>query len=334
MDAQTALHLACVEARKWLGVTSPNPPVGAAALDAEGNLLAVTAHHKAGEAHAEAALLALCHERGTLERIHTLCVTLEPCNHYGRTPPCTRAIIAAGIKHVVIGARDPNPDVKGGGADTLRAAGIEVSEIHSPKCLWLTHAFMHSARTGMPWVTVKRAFQSNGSMVPPKGQKTFTSPASLKLAHQLRKKADAILTSASTILADNPEFTVRHVPEHYGKRRWLAIIDRHGRIPQSYIVEAEKRNINIAIYTDIAKGLQWLNYHGARDVLVEAGPTLSTSILESGLWAMAVDIKQTAAGADTIDVRFNPSHTPDLQADTFDWNLFLPAEDESGNTLR
>ena len=325
MDAAHALHLACAEARKWLGATSPNPPVGAAALDAEGNLIAVAAHHKAGEAHAEAALLKLCHEQGTLSKIHTLCVTLEPCNHHGRTPPCSEAIIAAGIKHVVVGITDPNPHVKGGGIARLREAGIRVTVgLNEAECEWLIHAFSHSVRTGMPWITVKRAFDEHGSMIPPMGQTTFTSPASLRLSHQLRKKADAIITGSGTILADAPRFTVRHVPEIIGKRRHLIIMDRRGRVPQSYLDRAREDGFEASIHTDIHKAIQYLAGLNVRDVLAEAGPAISQAILESGLWTMRVDIHK--GEPDKIDVEFNPRHTSGLSTDAFSWDHFLPAE--------
>lgn len=217
------MRLACAEARKWLGATSPNPPVGAAALDSEGKILALTAHQRAGELHAEAVLIEQCRRQNLLHLIDTLCITLEPCNHHGRTPPCTEAIIAAGIKRVALGARDPNPHVKGGGIERLKQAGIEViSGINEDECRQLISSFAYAVQTGKPFVTLKRAFDPHGSMIPPPGQKVFTSPGSLRFAHRLRKKSDAILTGSGTILADNPLFTVREIPDFPGKRRfWL-----------------------------------------------------------------------------------------------------------------
>ena len=284
---RAALH----EARLWLGATSPNPAVGAAALDADGQILAVAAHRRAGTDHAEAALLKKCHDLGLAGRIHTVCVTLEPCNHHGRTPPCSEALIAAGVQRVVIGITDPNPQVKGGGAARLRQAGIEVIEqVESEACQQLIHSFLFHARTGHPFVTIKQAFDEKGSMIPPVGHTTFTSPTSLKLAHQLRKKADAILTGSGTILADHPAFTVRHVPDFSDKQRVLAILDRRKRVPDTYFEAARARNLLPLRYDSLDFCLSDLESRGIRDVLVESGPNLSRSLLESAHVALSVTI--------------------------------------------
>jgi diaminohydroxyphosphoribosylaminopyrimidine deaminase/5-amino-6-(5-phosphoribosylamino)uracil reductase len=318
-----AMQAACAEARKWLGASSPNPPVGAAALDAKGNILAVAAHQKAGEPHAEAALLQICKERNWLAQVHTLCVTLEPCNHQGRTPPCTEAIIASGIKYVAIGTRDPNPNVKGGGAEYLRQAGLDVAVgIDEEECRQLIAPFAYSVRNGRPWITIKRAFDESGSMIPPLGQKTFTSNESLLLAHLLRKKADAILTGSGTILADSPLFTVRHAPDFTGKRRWLGILDQRGRVPDGYLELAAANGLDAVIYSDIKDALTDLTNKGVQDLLVEAGPALSQVILDSQPWAMSVII--THSGSDRIDVDFNPRETMPFSTAKFRWDYFLP----------
>jgi diaminohydroxyphosphoribosylaminopyrimidine deaminase/5-amino-6-(5-phosphoribosylamino)uracil reductase len=326
-----AMSAACAEARKWLGATSPNPPVGAAALGADGNILAVAAHKKAGEAHAEAALLEICRAQNLLPRVHTICVTLEPCNHHGRTPPCSEAIIKAGIKRVVVGACDPNPNVKGGGIERLKEAGIEVvAGVNEDECRQLIHAFAYSVQTKRPWITIKRAFDVNGSMIPPKGQKTFTSPTSLRLAHRLRKKADAILTGSGTVLADAPLFTVRHTKDFAGKKRTLAILDRRGRVPQSYLKAAHEVGFVSIIFQDISAAIEGLAQSGVRDVLVEAGPTLAQVILDSGLWAMSVTIRQTSQQGgqenDTVEAEFNPAQPMPFDTNKFRWDYFLPEE--------
>ena len=300
-----AMRRACDEARLWLGATSPNPPVGAVGLDAAGQMIAVAAHRKAGEDHAEAALLKECREKNLLPRLHTLCVTLEPCNHHGRTPPCSEAIIAAGVSRVVIGTSDPNPQVKGGGADRLRQAGIEVIEnVETELCRHLIHAFAFHAITGKPFVTVKRAFNTNRSMIPPVGQKTFTSHDSLVLAHRIRKKADAIITGSGTILADSPSFTVRHVPDYRGKRRVLAILDRRGRVSDTYMAEATARGFDVRVYEHLDSCFSDLEKRGIRDIMVESGAILSDSILDSPFWTMCVDIHQ--GNPDRVETRFNP----------------------------
>lgn len=322
---QQAMHQAALEARRWLGATSPNPPVGAAAVDAEGRVLAVTAHHRAGEAHAETALIESCRDRNLLSRVDTICVTLEPCNHHGLTPPCTEAILRSGIKKVAIGTRDPNRHVKGGGIERLQEAGIDVLiGVAEEECRQLIHAFAHREATGRPFVTVKRALNREGSMIPPEGQKTFMSPESLRFAHRLRKKSDAILTGSGTILADHPLFTVRHVPDHPGKRRWLAILDRRGRITGDYIAAASGRGLDVVIYRDFVAALVDLAARGAQDVLVEAGPALSESLLDSGLWTMSVTLRQ--GDKDTIDVAFHPREPLPFDARQFRWDYVLPQE--------
>jgi diaminohydroxyphosphoribosylaminopyrimidine deaminase/5-amino-6-(5-phosphoribosylamino)uracil reductase len=322
---EKAMREAVFEARKWLGATSPNPPVGAVALDEAGQVIATAAHQKAGELHAETLLIEACRDQKILEDLHTMCVTLEPCNHQGRTPPCTDAIIAAGIKRVVIGTRDPNPRVTGGGIEKLRAAGVEViTGVAEEECRQLMHAFLYNVKTGKPWVTVKRALTRDGSMIPPAGQKTFTSPSSLLLAHRLRKKSDAILTGSGTVLADHPLFTVRHVQDYPNKRRWLGILDRRGRTPSNYIEEAKTRGLDVVIYQNIAEAFDNLAEKGAQDVLVEAGPTLSESLLDSRLWTMSVTVRQ--AETDTIDVAFNPKTPLPFDAQQFHWDNVLPQD--------
>ena len=298
------MHTACTEARKWLGATSPNPPVGAVALNKYGEVMAVAAHKRAGTAHAETQVIATCGDT----KIDTLVVTLAPCNHQGRTPPCTEAIIRAGIKHVVIGTTDPNTHVKGGGIERLQQAGIEIiNHVNEDECRGLIHAFAYHARTGKPWITVKRAFNVDGSMIPEVGQKTFTLPESLRLAHQLRKKADAIITGSGTVLADNPLFTVRHVADFPDKKRWLGILDRRGRVPETYLHDAAARGFMPVIYHDNNEAVRDLTAKGAQDILVESGPALSQTFLDSGLWVMRVDIHQD--NPDRVVTSFNPTES-------------------------
>jgi len=325
VSPEKAMQTACAEARKWLGATSPNPAVGAVALDSHGEILAVTAHTRAGELHAEAMLIAKAHSEGFLDKIHTLCVTLEPCNHQGRTPPCVDAIIRSGIKRVVIGTRDPNPHIKGGGIEKLQQVGIEVvCGVNEEECKQLIHAFAYSVKTGKPWITVKRAFNTNGTMIPPPGQKVFTSKESLRLAHRIRKKCDAIITGSSTVLADSPLFTVRHTPDYLEKRRWLAILDRRGRVPESFATAAKLRHIDTVFYRDVNEAIKDLAVKGVQDILVEAGPALSQAILDAGLWEMAVTIYQ--GEPDRVEATFNPRTKLPFDIKQFRWEWWLPEE--------
>jgi diaminohydroxyphosphoribosylaminopyrimidine deaminase/5-amino-6-(5-phosphoribosylamino)uracil reductase len=260
-----------------------------------------------------------------LPKIAMVCVTLEPCNHHGRTPPCTEALINAGIKRVAIGARDPNPKVIGGGIGRLQQAGIEViCGVNESECQQLMHAFAYQAQTGKPWITIKRAFDRNGSMFPAPGQKTFTSEKSLILAHRLRKKADALITGSGTILADHPLFNIRHVADYPGKRRWLAILDRRGIVPESYLAEAKNRGLDALIYNDIEQAIADLAARGAQDILVEAGPGLSQAMLDANLWTMAANIRQGDTD-DFINVDFNPRERLPFRPEDFSWEAILPA---------
>lgn len=302
-------------ARAYEGATAPNPPVGCVLLDAAGTELAVGAHRRAGTPHAEALAIAAAREHGFLNRIHTVVVTLEPCNHCGRTPPCTEAILATPAKQIWIACRDPNPQVQGGGAERLRSVGRSVrflGDIADPNAASLVaHAerliapFARHSRTGWPFVTVKQAISGSGGMIPPAGQKTFTSPASLTLAHRLRRRADAVITGSGTVLADNPQFTVRLVPDHPGKRRLLVILDRRGRVPPAYIEAARERGFEVRVASELMAALEDLGRAGAMEVLAEAGPALTASLLDGNLWDEHVLIEQGAAadGTDRVTVR-------------------------------
>jgi diaminohydroxyphosphoribosylaminopyrimidine deaminase/5-amino-6-(5-phosphoribosylamino)uracil reductase len=310
------LYASVGAAARYRGATSPNPPVGAAALDANGRLLGIAAHERAGTPHAEAKLIAELRAQGKLAEVHTLLITLEPCNHTGRTPPCTRAILEAGIPHVIYGAPDPNPRVAGGGAQALREVGVNVELVTDATareaCAELIAPFKRWSTTGLPYVTVKTAWTGN-SMIPPQGRKTFTSEFSLKLAHELRRRADAIITGSGTVLADDPEFTVRRVPDHPGRRpRILVVMDRRGRVPADWLNQAENRGFEVWVRHDAREAIKELGECGALEVLVEAGPSLSGFFLSEGLWQEHVLIRKSNLGeADTIDVyRNRPEDRP------------------------
>jgi diaminohydroxyphosphoribosylaminopyrimidine deaminase / 5-amino-6-(5-phosphoribosylamino)uracil reductase len=304
---ENALNEAIQAARAYEGRTAPNPPVGAAALDAHGRVISVQAHPGAGNPHAEAMLLRDCEARGLLADVHTVVVTLEPCAHTGRTPPCSEALVQAasgpcrGLKRVVYGAEDPNPLVSGRGARILSDAGLEVIAARHAASAELILPFGKWITTRRPWVTVKTVHRAEGadfgaSMIPPPGAKTFSSDSSLRLAHTLRRRADAILTGSGTILADNPLFTVRHVPDHAsdqggGRDRWLVVLDRRGRIPAPWLEQARERGLKPHRAETLEDALTFLGEKGCIEVLVEAGPTLSAAVLSSGLWDRHVVIR-------------------------------------------
>ncbi|HTN60090.1 MAG TPA: bifunctional diaminohydroxyphosphoribosylaminopyrimidine deaminase/5-amino-6-(5-phosphoribosylamino)uracil reductase RibD [Devosia sp.] len=299
-------------AGEYEGATAPNPPVGCVLLDEAGHAIGAAAHQRAGQPHAEAMAIAACRAAGLLRRLHTVVVTLEPCNHTGRTPPCTQAILATPAREIWIGARDPNLHVAGGGAERLRENGCLVASIGSlggveaaelaASAERLIAPFAKQQRTGLPWVTVKQALDQEGGMIPVPGQKTFTSTASLRLAHLLRRRADAILTGSGTVLADNPLFTVRHVPDFPGKIRRLIILDRRGRVPPAYLEAVVARGMVASIAKSIPDAFADLGRQGAFEVLVEAGPSVTRAIIEGGWCDEHVTIHQDGVAPDEDQV--------------------------------
>jgi diaminohydroxyphosphoribosylaminopyrimidine deaminase/5-amino-6-(5-phosphoribosylamino)uracil reductase len=307
-----AMRRALNAARAFAGATSPNPPVGSAALDETGGIVSIFAHERAGEGHAEARVIQDCLKRGFAPE--TLVITLEPCNHTGRTPPCTDAILElakrGSLKRVVYGSDDPNPRVRGSGLGRLRAAGLAVDRVADPElrrqCDRLVAPFVKWITLGRPWVTLKSALNRQGSMLPEPGTKTFTSPDSLRLAHELRRRADAILTGSGTVLADLPEFTVRHVADIPGKRRWLIVLDRRGRTPEDWLKASETRGFRVR--TDLPgleEALNFLGSQGVLEVLVEAGPAITQSVLSASLWDEHVVITQAKkeGDQDTVEAK-------------------------------
>lgn len=220
------------------GRTSPNPLVGAVVLDPEGRLAGEGLHRLAGEPHAEVEALRAAGERA---RGGTLYVTLEPCNHYGRTPPCTGAILAAGLARVVVGWRDPNPDVRGGGIARLRAAGVAVEVgVLEEAAARQNAGFARLVTTGRPLVTLKLAASLDGRIATASGDSRWiTSERSRELVHEMRDGADAVAVGIGTVLADDPLLTARPAAEGrlavrlaIAKRPlWRVVVDPSLRVP-------------------------------------------------------------------------------------------------------
>jgi diaminohydroxyphosphoribosylaminopyrimidine deaminase/5-amino-6-(5-phosphoribosylamino)uracil reductase len=190
------------------GRTSPNPLVGAVVLDAAGELVGEGFHARAGEPHAEVGALA---QAGARARGGTLIVTLEPCCHHGRTPPCSEAVINAGISRVVVAMADPDPRVAGGGIARLRAAGLEVIEaVAVAEALRLNRAFVHRVRNGRPLGILKWAMSLDGRTALPNGQSQWISgPDARAWVHRLRASCDAVIVGGGTLRADDPLLTSR-----------------------------------------------------------------------------------------------------------------------------
>ena len=214
---------AIAEAKR--GRPSPNPRVGAA-LVVDGEIVSLGHHERAGEAHAE--VDAIRNAAGRTEGA-TLYVTLEPCNHHGRTGPCTDAILEAGIGRVVIGCRDPAPHVPGG-IEKLQAGGVDVDVgLLENACTALVADFAKHIRTGLPFVTLKAAVTLDGKIATRTGDsKWITGEEARTEAHRLRDDADAILVGVGTVLADDPALTVRHVP---GEDPIRVVLDADLRTP-------------------------------------------------------------------------------------------------------
>jgi diaminohydroxyphosphoribosylaminopyrimidine deaminase/5-amino-6-(5-phosphoribosylamino)uracil reductase len=201
------MRLAVRLGRRGLGRTSPNPPVGAVVV-ARGAVVGQGHHRRAGLPHAEVEALQAAGRRG---RGATLYVTLEPCSHHGRTPPCTDAIRNAGIRRVVFGSVDPNPRVPGRGAQRLRAAGIEVlGGVLQPDCDELIRFFRTLVTVGRPFVTLKLAASLDGRIATTTGDSRWISgDDSRRFVHRLRAEHDAILVGAETVIRDDPTLTCR-----------------------------------------------------------------------------------------------------------------------------
>ncbi|MBB3884005.1 diaminohydroxyphosphoribosylaminopyrimidine deaminase/5-amino-6-(5-phosphoribosylamino)uracil reductase [Acetobacter oeni] len=316
-----AFRAAIDEACRFVGATAPNPSVGCALLDESGHILAVAAHHRAGQLHAEALALRQCSGRGLTHRIHSAVVTLEPCNHTGRTPPCTEALLATPVKSVWIGCADPDPNVAGGGAERLKAAGRDVFRISefadvvpdaqriAKDCRALIAPFRMRCREGKAWITVKQAVDGRGSMIPPVGQKTFTSVASLELAHRLRRGTDAIITGTGTIRADLPGFDVRHVEDHPARRRLLMICGRSGDLPESWLEKAALR-FDVMWCASVEEAPRLLAEKGALWALVEAGPSLVRAMDERELWDDWLRIEVLPEGGERVSVRERHAVSP------------------------
>jgi diaminohydroxyphosphoribosylaminopyrimidine deaminase/5-amino-6-(5-phosphoribosylamino)uracil reductase len=212
------MQLALSLARRGYGSTSPNPMVGAVLVKG-GKIIGRGWHRRAGEPHAEIEALRDAAKRGHSAKRATLFVTLEPCCTHGRTPPCTEAIIAAGIRRVVIGARDPNPKHSGKGFGILRRAGVDVVHgVIAEECTQLNESFDHWIEHRTPFVTVKAAMTLDGKIAAANGEsKWITGEAARRHGMKLRQGSDAILVGVNTVLADDPSLTYRPQDTKGGK---------------------------------------------------------------------------------------------------------------------
>ena len=298
-------------AAKGAGTTSPNPMVGAVVVR-QGKIVGQGYHHKAGEPHAE--ILAL-RQAGGKARGATLYLNLEPCDHFGRTPPCTQAILEAGVKRVIAGMKDPNPRVSGRGLRRLREAGVDVMVgVLEEECRELNRAFCKYITTRTPWVTLKVAASLDGKIATRTGDARWISgEASRNYVHQLRQAADAVMVGIGTVLQDDPLLTVRLPGKKITRQPLRIVVDSHLKIPlRSQLVLTAGRYPTLVATTKAASPFKMdrlakaqvdillmpadrqrrvslpslmgeLGHRGIVSILLEGGPTLNAGALKENL---------------------------------------------------
>jgi len=296
-------------AERGTGTVSPNPRVGCVIVH-NNAVIAEGWHARFGGMHAEV------HAMSSLTDVPTdatMYVTLEPCSHHGKTPPCVNAIIASGIKNVVVGTIDPNPQVAGVGIDTLRTHGVHVTVgVLHEECCWMNRYFMKHVTTGRPYVILKVAQSLDGKIASTAGTSTWiTNEHSRERVHALRAECDAVLTGIGTVRADDPQLTVRHVE---GRNPTRIVVDAQCSIPHTSALVAFACDVPTIVCCDHAmvtserasrlrdRGVIVLGMpcnegsldlealmtalgseHQISSILVEAGPRLSTSLLAANL---------------------------------------------------
>ncbi len=278
-DEQFMRRALALAERGW-GQTAPNPMVGAVVVR-DGAVVGEGWHEKYGEAHAETNALARAADAA---KGATLYVTLEPCNHVGKTPPCANAVIAAGIARVVAATRDPGT-ASGGGAETLRAAGIDVEiGLLAAEARELNAPFFHAFASDRPWVTLKLALSIDGAIADSeRGRAWLTNEQSRAEVHRLRANADAIAVGATTYATDRPELTVRG-PVQPRVAPVKVVFDPDGRLSagRTSVLE-EYDGVTFVRVADLAASLRALRARGIRSLLVEGGATLASALLDEEL---------------------------------------------------
>ena len=294
-------------ARNGLGRTSPNPLVGAVIVR-DGRIVAEGWHRKAGTPHAEIHALNMA---GELARGATVYVSLEPCAHYGRTGPCARALVEAGVSRVVVAMTDPNPKVAGKGIAILQEAGIQVTTgVLEQEARQLNEVFLKWMTTGLPFVALKTAMTLDGKIATAAGQSQWiTNEASRYETHRLRDIYDGILVGINTALADNPALTTR-LKEYQGRNPVRIVVDSRARLPltaklvtdgaaRTIVAVTEQapaervealRSAGVEIivagssnHVDMQSLMEQLGAMKISSVLVEGGGSVNFSLLQAGL---------------------------------------------------
>lgn len=313
--------------------THPNPMVGAVIV-ADGQIIGEGYHRRCGDGHAEVNAVDSVHDCDSLRRA-TIYVTLEPCSHYGKTPPCAELIIRSGIPRVVIAASDPFDKVAGRGITMLRQAGIEVEiGVLAEESRRLNRRFITAHTLHRPYVTLKWAMSADGFMdhkrLPGQPAARFSTPMTQMLVHRERSIHDAILTTAATVIADSPRMDVRLWS---GPSPRKVIVDRHGLPSTDAVIfsqcgqkpllyapaplpSAEIEHVQCGNDLTIETLLTDLYHRGITSVLVESGPRMLGSFITSGCWdrvriersPVILGTQGTAAAPD-IAGKFSSIHT-------------------------
>ena len=288
-------------ARLGAGHTSPNPMVGAVIVGPDGTIIGEGWHRKCGEGHAEVNAVASVTDASLL-RDSTIYVTLEPCSHYGKTPPCARMLIERGIPRVVVGCLDPFVKVAGRGVAMLREAGVEVTVgVLERECRELNRRFMTAHTAGRPWVQLKWAQTADGyiALPPDAGENPLhmSTPVTMRLMHRQRALCDAIVVGAATARIDNPSLTTRQWP---GRSPLRVVLSRNLSIPQNLnlltdglptivynSVKDEACGAVQYVKMDTADPQSWLEdlyRRGVTSVMVEGGTQLLQGLIAAGTW--------------------------------------------------
>ncbi|OPX39434.1 MAG: riboflavin biosynthesis protein RibD [Desulfobacteraceae bacterium 4484_190.1] len=279
------------QARKALGRTSPNPVVGAVIVK-DGNILARGYHHRAGLPHAEAEAISKLNGKA-----HgcTLYVTLEPCNHHGKTPPCTEAILKSGIKRVVVGMKDPNPLVSGGGLEFLKEKGIEVkSGVLESECILLNEIFIKFVTKGRPFVICKSAMTLDGWTATATGHsKWITNSKSREFVHRLRDRVDAVLVGVGTIIADDPNLTTR-LKNGKGKDPLRIVADTHLRTPVNAKVITQDSDSDTLLVTGMDAASRYQSRYNKPNVSILSCPAPDGKIDLSALMDILAEMSVTS----------------------------------------
>jgi diaminohydroxyphosphoribosylaminopyrimidine deaminase/5-amino-6-(5-phosphoribosylamino)uracil reductase len=278
-SVEEAMRRALAASAAVHGRTSPNPPVGAVVLDAAGAVVGTGATRPPGGPHAEVVAL---REAGERARGGTAVVTLEPCAHHGRTPPCTDALIGAGIAAVHIAVADPNP-VAAGGAALLRAAGVDVTVglLGAEVARGPLRAWLHAVRTGRPHVTWKLAATLDGRSAAADGtSRWITGPQARAEVHEFRSHTDAVVVGTGTARADDPALTARYPDGTDREHQPLRVVVGYSDVrPGSRLAAPDVLHLRTHSPDDVVKALA---DRGVVDVLLEGGPRLAGAFLAAG----------------------------------------------------